>query len=109
MKTSEILRQARALIKDKKHWTTGYYAKTRWLNRFVSPTSPRAYRFCALGALKHIGSTIEDRSSYYLYEAALELFNSSVLYINDVREDHKAILAMYARAIELAEKNESSN
>ena len=77
--------------------------------KFISPTSPRAYRFCALGALQHIDSTVKCSGSSYLYEAARELFNSSVMQINDVRKDHEAVLAMYDRAIELAEKNEFSN
>ena len=46
----QIALRARALIADPKHWTQ--FALARYRNGHeVEPESPRAYRFCAVGAI----------------------------------------------------------
>lgn len=111
LKPSTVLTKARALIEDPKHWTQGALARAR-NGHVVEPTDPRAWRFCALGAIDHIGNPfqgVEKSAESYLYEA-VKGRDAGVVSTNDGEaygaksraEAHLAILAIYDRAIELA-------
>lgn len=110
MQTVEILKQARALIEDRKKWTRGTYARNAE-NVTVSPREASACKWCAFGAVwrvsgKHDGMT-EPRSPYVFLERAARLqaprADYPVLTVND-RRGHAAVLAAFDAAIALAEQ-----
>jgi hypothetical protein len=107
MTTAELLRQARALIEDKRRWTYGVYARDRY-SRHVWPDSEHAVRWCALGALRRVErawSLPFNACIRALDKACLELYaDCSVEDVND-KLGHDAVLAMYNHAIELSEES----
>lgn len=94
------LKKARALIADPKHWTQRALARDRHRHE-VDPTSPKADRFCALGACVSAG--LPEKTSSRLLRKCL---GTDVVHTNDGggglsrREAHKAILDAFDCAIE---------
>jgi hypothetical protein len=108
MTPAEILRAAKALIADPKRWTMGEYARDT-AGAFVSPTDPAACCFCAIGALaRAAGRPVCDieredlPAAGFLQEACRE---TGAYFPHRVNDDggHAAVMAMYDRAISLAE------
>lgn len=102
MLAADMLRAARARIADPKNWTQGALARDS-NGREAPEASEKAVCWCARGAYY-----AEDFSSFYGGEemldlAAMELFDSYVENVNDYRQ-HSDVLALYDRAIELAEQ-----
>lgn len=94
----EVLRAARECIRDPERWTTNVLARDA-CGDSVHPTDDHAVRFCAVGAV-HAQAGQDYAPIWYLHQAAGD---SSPQVINDAG-DHAAVLAMYDRAIGLAEK-----
>lgn len=97
IKASTALRRAWKLIANKKHWTTGAYARTKH-GRECEPGNKAAMQFCAYGALLHAGAS--DQAEDYL--RAVE---PCVIDLNDTR-GHAAVRELYAKAIRLAVADE---
>lgn len=111
--TVEILRAARALIDTPEKWAKRYYAYDAH-GFTVDPESPGACRFCAVGALYRAGNTLrvsESDAEQALGKAVPAEFaaecrksgNHPVICFNDKVAEHPDVLALYDRAIELAE------
>jgi hypothetical protein len=107
MDTVEILEKARELISDESRWTQEYYAIAAD-GGLVYPTSPRACRFCAVGAVAYvlgIGDGEEAEKSEpvsYLDEVAAEYGN--IIGLND-EAGHQAVIAAFDKAISAARKD----
>lgn len=102
--TVEILRAARALIATPEQWTQGTPARGQdgWP---VWPESPDARQWCAIGACVAAGSDDERwmmRAIDALEAVALEGSVSAARFNDSHR--HADVLALYDRAIALAEQ-----
>ena len=103
-----ILREARALIEDKEHWTMGAFARTIYGREIVNPEHPMAHKFCLLGAALRAtadrSSNIDDKgvAFRYLREATLGGQGSGSRF-ND-ESTHAEVLALYDRAIQQAKE-----
>lgn len=103
--TVEVLRRARALIADPEHWCTGDWARDAALIG-AHPKDANACRWCASGALM-AASDQPDGAGWVLTAAAHSLYAAEVIAVNDDL-GHAAVLAMYDRAIALAESEPES-
>lgn len=105
MKTnSQILREAKALIRLKKNWCQGNSGRDSSGNA-ISNLDPRAVAFCAFGAVERVaGSDHFDEPEAYMERAAKTLGHNG-LYIND-QTDHKTVMKMFDLAIKYAEEDE---
>lgn len=105
----EILRAAKQLIVDEHNWIKGEYARDAD-GRCVPTHHIRACKFCAVGALSHVSGlsvkNVESAKDFmpgvFLNQAASEELQAPPHIVNDCR-GHNAVLAMYDRAIQLAE------
>jgi hypothetical protein len=100
--TADNLRRARAKIERPECWTKGEYAKDTD-GRKVGVRNPSAHCWCALGALMATGCTVETAG--YLLRPHLPTEYRNAWSFND-RATHADILALYDRAIAVAEKSE---
>lgn len=106
---AEILRAARKRIEDPERWTTEQYARTE-SGASADPNEESACKWCAKGAIcAELGVSdplpLESPLLWFLRKAASVKYGSTcgdVVTINDTR-GHAAVLALYDRAIELAE------
>lgn len=122
----QLLRNARALIADPEHWTKGAYARTA--EGSVAYTQPTVVytrleekddfeeeripcKWCALGAV--YASTYWPNFILEHAEKAKRFLNTAsdeqrgvIAYNDDPRTTHAGVLAMYDRAIVLAERDE---
>ena len=126
MKSSTILRQAKALIDTPEHWTRGWYAKDNLDHEIHVPTLENACAFCSHGAV--IGVTgIESfyqfpqetvKPFWYLDQAVLALYGSryhsreytdatTVRFNDDPLTTHKMVMVVYDVAIAQAEADEA--
>jgi hypothetical protein len=99
-----ILRKARAVISNPKHWTCGEYARAS-NHRVVDVDNPSAVSFCSVGALAFVsGLTVKEaedsKACQYLEKAALEQGGIFAHTVND--RGHARAMTMFDRAIELA-------
>jgi hypothetical protein len=97
----QIVELARALIADEQHWCTHNLALDN--NGIgVSPTSSRAVKRCALGALIAAANqlTHDFDAAYKLGHEALARIGHHVIlmHVNDVR-GHAAVLALFDQVI----------
>lgn len=110
MKCSKILKLAKKKIANKKRWCKEAGAKDSEGN-FVDPQNDDAIQWCALGAIEFFDGTFDDDifevyPSFYL-EKALHRNRVFITTFNDnPKTTHKQIMALYDRAIKLAEKDE---
>jgi len=107
MTALELLREAKRLIEEK-GWTQGDFARNSRGNG-VSVVSRTATCFCAFGALQ--ANAVGHAASYIAACDILEacLPEKSVVSYNDHPTTTKAdILALYDRAIERAERMETT-
>jgi len=99
----DVLRAAKERISDPERWTQGTAA-------CGSDRRPCEYeeaaRFCALGSLDFECIPLYQDTYPLLYGAAQELFGQGVSAVND-RLGHTATLAVFDRAIELAEAEQT--
>ena len=93
---ADKLRAARALIEDPKRWCQCNYAISR-LGNSVKPTSKRAVKWCAVGACIKIGASTD-----LLRDVAI---CRDIVSTNDCN-GHGEVMAMFDRAIQLAEEQE---
>ena len=109
--TVEVLKAARKRIEDPERWTQGVHARVKQRGAEVEPHSATATCWCAVGALCAEGVDpygADDRSFGFLERAAEEMDGEHGWppNLNDRgtrATAHKRVLAMYDRAIELAE------
>jgi len=109
MKTSELLRAAQELIRDKSKWTRGAYGRDAAGESVDDVDSiTAAESFCALGAVHFVSGDEVDEGPWFeaLRRAAIIAGESSVVSVNDVL-GHDAVMKMFDRAIEIAEAEES--
>ena len=93
----ETLRAAYKYVANRKTWTTRTFARDK-SGIGVSPHLKTAVKFCSLGALQKVDGPYQNAAEGRLYDAAQELFCSTVVYVND-RKGRKATLAMWKRAL----------
>lgn len=93
MNTAEKLRAAKALIADQKNWCQGVFYR-------IGENTQR----CGIGALDISNSAINRNGPEreLLEKAAKVLYGTTVYSVND-HIGHPAVMAVYSRAIELAE------
>ena len=93
---AQIVKKARALIEDERHWCRGELARDMD-TLSVCPTDRRAVRRCALGALIAAAYQITNdfnRAHDLAIGAVRPLYGSAMLVnVNDVR-GHAAVLAL---------------
>lgn len=120
MKTSEALKQARALIDTPEKWCQGSYALNE--NGMSSyGDSPLACRFCSVGALQHTNPLMFDRERKYKTRPAMPVLRqfldraadrvslgrfNNVVDFNDSRT-HDQVMKVWDLAISLAEEEEA--
>lgn len=127
MKPSNVLEDAKALIKDPKHWTQGVHARDKYENS-VSSFSDKAVCFCSLGALRRVvhgtinkgvpGALIIDAvTDSWLYSKSFEYLNQTVhkdlrgkggIAIFNDGSIHDQVLSMFDKAIVLAKAEENA-
>lgn len=95
--TLEVLRAARNLISDPKHWTRGSFARDKE-GRMVLPEDRRATQWCAAGA---IYATTRDRATRGCAQNALRhaLPAGGIWLNNDQDDGHERMLAAFDKAI----------
>jgi hypothetical protein len=89
-------------IKDKKHWTQGYYARDS-AKFTVSPNSPNAVCWCSVGALQKeaiVNDVIMQEVSEALNQASIEAGFSNIATANDTLP-HPKVMAIWKRAGEI--------
>jgi hypothetical protein len=105
------LEAARAIIRDKKHWTQGEFYRTARGQALTKP-GPSAEKFCALGAIHQVtdDGAVRQGAEQALFDVA---GGGGMILLNDGRtgampgsgvkrtrsEAHKAVLDAYGRAI----------
>lgn len=101
MNNQEVIRQARTLISNPEHWTTGEAAKDA--NGQVVPSSDKnACKFCAVGAILHCGG---DGFTILELEYVLGLVRGAdpsltpLAYVNDY-EGREAVLKLFDAYLE---------
>jgi len=106
--TVDVLREARALLSDRKHWTHHAYARDA-RSVAVEPRDSRAARWCAMGALERVrpatDSAVITLAAHMLARAVSGRQTGAagtVMAVNDMR-GYRFVLAMYDEAIRLAE------
>lgn len=95
-----LLERAKERISVPEHWTTFVYAKNAD-GLASSPAARDACRWCASGSLlaELFGSSNERRkASRFLREAALDLYGSGIVTVNDIK-GHASVMRTYDRAI----------
>ena len=98
-----ILKVAKAVIEDPKHWIQGDFAKDS-SGISVSARYSHAVCFCALGALRSVVAHKDIHRPYiYLCEAANNLGYNSIPEAND-EGGHAEVMGMYDVAIKLSEE-----
>jgi len=108
MKTSEVLKKARAVIEKPENWTKGHYARDAD-GRPVSPLHSSAICFCALGAIRRAALLSGDGSGYAaaLHNASCIKHGADVHMVNDDdNTTHADVLAIFDEAISNAETSE---
>jgi len=98
----EVLRAAKERISDPERLAQGVSARDREGNRC---DYEEAFSFCALGTLEFESDRLYPEAVELLDEAARERHGAAVHVVND-RLGHAATMAMYDRAIELAERGQ---
>lgn len=99
--TAETLRKAKALISDPENWNKD--------GEWYRGKDPESDCMCAYGAIMRVTGKFTEWPSkeYYtqpMEAASLELFNDEVIEVNDHPDTtHDDIMALFDRAIELAE------
>ena len=97
------LKKARALIADPRHWTQRSEARDKWRHA-VSPRSPKAERFCAIGACKAVSAL--ERNPQEMRLALEACTKENIISVNDGDHErsrsasHRAILDAFDCAIE---------
>lgn len=112
MKTAlELLKAGYEILKDRSRWTTYAYARDKH-GKIVSPENPNAHCFCSSGVLKYLNKDrfgMDYGSAYNILDFAASQSApyavSSIIEINDIG-GYEATLAMWRRAIELAQAKE---
>lgn len=113
MKTSEILTQAKQLISDPDHWTTGWYARDS-AGEKIHPTQNGATCFCSMGAVYrvvgHCAQAPESTSAFSALASAIDPQKHNGYYncipvFNDFAT-HKEVMEMWDTAIKLAKEEE---
>ncbi|MGH9552285.1 MAG: DUF6197 family protein [Terriglobales bacterium] len=97
----QIAENARALIQDEEHWCRGEMARDAE-GLSVDPTSTRAIRRCALGALISAAYRL-TKDHCQAYDLAINALrpscgSSTLVQINDTR-GHAAVLALIDEAL----------
>jgi len=110
MKTSNYLKAAKAKIENPAFWIKGQYAQDA-MGNFCWGADLGATCFCSAGAIQAVRND-DTEMSYpeylYLYKA-VQIINpahKSVPAFND-HSSHEEVMAMWDKAIELAEKDEA--
>jgi hypothetical protein len=106
----KILVRAFEMISDEKCWAQGASAIDR-SGAPVRTTDRRAVAWCAVGALDRAAGNDDELFEsclQYLQKASLQLFRGDPAVIND-NTDHVALVEMYARAIQLANRHGNHN
>jgi hypothetical protein len=114
--TAEILRAARKRICRSSRWTQGWFARERQRGKTCSATDPKARCWCAVGALQAelgvrralvIAPGDFGEAGRFLMAASEGLSDNRFPEgLNDRGQRsvaHRKVLALYDRAIELAE------
>ena len=113
---ADVLRAAKERISDPKSWCRGAFAKAED-RRHVAPTSDRACRWCAIGAMQAETAVLTQRvqAGRLLDQAMSDLVSRDFVLVTGVndgigqptklprRESHRLVLRIYDRAIQLAE------
>ena len=104
METVDILKAARALIDTPEKWTRGLNARDAH-GQDVRPNSLEAVCFCARGAIIR-SAGFEHIDAYELLQNALPIGGNDFVpaYNDNPDTTHADIMALFDRAIELAEK-----
>lgn len=101
----QILKDARQLLADPKHWSKGAYARTQYGLLSIAVSSPKAACFCLIGAIKRVGGTEQSDEVYCLASIiapTVVLPNAvDVIDFNDATSTtHADVLALLDKAIE---------
>ena len=110
MKTLELLRRAKRLIKNKNNWCQGYYARDSD-GQIVEANTPEARQWCATGALMKIGNDMQMTCVYGMdFCAQTELVEGttkSIALFND-KFEHEDVMLMFDQAIALAREEDGA-
>lgn len=111
--TAEILRAARERIADPERWGKGAFAYDG-LGQSVGPWREAAVCWCARGAVHRECGSASSRSAHRAEETLTEAVErlefdvpddaEPIAWVND-HHDHEVVLALFDRAIELAEES----
>ena len=118
----EILTEARGLIYNIRNWAQGAYAYDGMRNS-VPPTSLRAQRFCAIGAMLRVCNISSNdaaqevkeyrKAKEFLYSALAnrkDSMDGTIVGINDKSPNgHGDIIRLYDEAIALAKEAEEGS
>lgn len=105
MSVVQLLQAARETIRDPKYWIQGEFARTK-TGENCSSQDPRAYSFCAVGAvLRHFKPPLTDkeyikaRSSLDIAARKVGIKYLTITALND-HGTHKQVLQMFDQAIQ---------
>jgi len=118
-KTAANLKAARDLLAQPGGWTTGWYAKTA-SGAEVSAAYEKASCFCAIGAVWRTygntacpdGSGVNSTEVQVLLRAIKDVTGEDWTFVhdwNDAQTSVESVLAVFDRAIELAQAEEAQS
>jgi hypothetical protein len=93
----EVLKKARGLISDPKHWTQGTFAKDAY-GREVDPEDDQAICFCAIGAIHAAAGGMNEDCGRAIWDLRIRTPERSVSEFNDHRS-HAEVLELFDDAI----------
>lgn len=101
-KVCEILKKARELITDPEHWTRDTYARDAE-GEYCNMNSPRAAKFCALGAIRRVSNSmslgyLDSDARVAMDMLARKIGGPSIAQFND-HHTHEEVLAKFDGAI----------
>jgi hypothetical protein len=111
MKTSEILRAAKALIEDPAHWVQGTYGRqTRESTEHLLGDDPRTTCWCSVGAIQKVmGMYHEYTTEALLDKVSKNLHGVGIINFNDrATTTHAQVMEVWDAAIAKAEAEEAS-
>ena len=112
MKTSEILRAAKAVIEDQEHWIQGTYGRrSRSSKDHLLGNDPEATCWCSMGAIQKVTNSESDyRMELFLNDVVRKVTKDpfmGIIRYND-HHTHAEVMKMFDRAIEMAEEEEKN-
>lgn len=94
------LRELLNLLSDRSHWTKNTFARDKW-GHDVPTNSPKAARYCLLGAIdRKVHGPFRQDVIRLVEDTIISEYDVSMVTFNDMVAKHKDIVAVLNKAIQ---------